>query len=1191
MSALKETHALIIGISNYQYVPSLTSAVINDAKQVYEILSDSRIGGYDKSNITLLLDEEATKTNIQRELSHLSIAKPESTVLIYFSGHGARPQTEGERLSYLLSYETHLEQIADTAISEEELTKYLNAIPSEQIVLILDCCHAAGLSMIKTALEEAFPNFKGGLSEKAYDAFGHNRVVIASSRASEVSYILNGEIHSLFTKHLLSAFRHTPALTTIFDIFNQIEAKFATEKVRQHPVLKASLERNFPVLFPPIKPAMVFLDNRAGVTLAEEEIDLLKKIFEGHPRITLLKEFGHGQGGCRVLDVKPFDRKGNYQKNVVVKMGPLSLIVKEQSAYLDYAVPKFSSIVSLRKEITKHPTLDLAGIVYALAGDGIFSVESLQQMIQVTPLVIKDISDLLIKDLFPSFKTVWTGSQLIQDSLIRHSYDKLLPVNLFLDHTPDQNPDEIYHASTIDPVTIKSSLGAILSLKGFVITEIDTKKRLLTLDTPYQWSQEPEPLIGGYRVRFKLRENDNVDIYREGDQLSNIIGTVRVNRMHQLKEACALEVAQHFDLSSPRLQLQPPIDLPNPLFITQKILSQRLNMQFAYIHGDLNLNNVLVIDGRHPQIIDFAEIRFDHILHDFLRLESNLWIYLVTHLLQQKNGSNLDVYYLVTGLNAGSDQDTLFPPKLQQAYQVIQVVRGAARAYLSDPSNDREYQIGLFLYLVGSLKFSVLDKIPKTRTVLFIAAAATAAYLLNEDDPLLPLPVSPERIDYDDLRIVISSQTPDHYLIEIKSRLLPHPVFKHTIKKREIGNYLVSLTAEPHRLSEIGQILYQQIFPEDLERSIHTYLMSAADANTPRQVLLDLRDAPELQIFPWEYLTNRASSTCLGSLPNIHLSRIGNSYDLSTQPIEGPIRVLITTNRAALETESYQASIQSLKSLRHGNQENFDFTILESCEFNDFRRKLLQESEWNTPYHIWHHIATDENPELFAGLPFEDGYIDVKQINTVLYQSVPLKLGFFYLLNQERSFGLPFDFINFALPLIALLREDGSSLQLIQAVERSYQGLLNQPAYTALQDARRGMFLAADPTNVVQPNYLIVRKTKNPIICKSLSNIGGKNDTFETATKKFKITQVNSGVIRARNFRRTGVEIIGEPIQSVSSRFDPQVEQIEITQNNEGTIDADMVEEAGLRQIHNIDVNDYLEALIEKARIITEQSK
>nr|MBC8446775.1 TIR domain-containing protein [Chloroflexota bacterium] len=171
----------------------------------------------------------------------------------YISSHGGRLETGPHAGEYLLpadvDYSTG-QSVAQTAISGAEFTEALRAIRARKVVVVFDCCHSGGIGQPKDATA---PAIKTGFSESYYDALkeGRGRVILASSRSNEVSWVLPGAANSLFTQHLLAGLRGGIAsddgLIRIFDLFEYLQPRVTGDQSSQHPIFKAELEENFPV--------------------------------------------------------------------------------------------------------------------------------------------------------------------------------------------------------------------------------------------------------------------------------------------------------------------------------------------------------------------------------------------------------------------------------------------------------------------------------------------------------------------------------------------------------------------------------------------------------------------------------------------------------------------------------------------------------------------------------------------------------------------------------------------------------------------------------------------------------------------------------------------------------------------------------------------------------------------------------
>ncbi|MCE7938198.1 hypothetical protein DCC79_07645 [bacterium] len=162
--------------------------------------------------------------------------------------------------------------------------------------------------------------------------------------------------------------------------------------------------------------------------------------------------------------------------------------------------------------------------------------------------------------------------------------------------------------------------------------------------------------------------------------------------------------------------------LPNPLVALPGLLRQPIPHRVATIHGDLNLENVLVDpEARTVQLIDFSHSREDHVLHDLLRLETGL----VTRVLPDKLAeAGLDLSAVIDvyrRLHVAAD-DAPADPALRAVYVGLVAVRKAALLLLADPADWREYLWGLAAYLVGAGKYRNLGA--SAKAAAFWAAAA-----------------------------------------------------------------------------------------------------------------------------------------------------------------------------------------------------------------------------------------------------------------------------------------------------------------------------------------------------------------------------------------------------------------------------------------------------------------------------------
>ncbi len=254
MPAMENAYALVVGIANYQNINKLPLTVLKDAQDIYDLLIDSHHCGYSKDNVTLLKDKKATRTALCETFTKLAQqSNQDSTVFIYISSHGGQIEYGAHKGDYLLPVDvdyTSGASLAQTAISGTQFTEALRAIPARKIVVIFDCCHAGGIGQPK---DPTAPTIKAGLPDSFYDALkqGQGRVILASSRDTESSWVMPNAANSLFTQHLLAGIcggiLSDDGLIRIFDLFEYIQPKVTADQPNQHPIFKAELEENIPI--------------------------------------------------------------------------------------------------------------------------------------------------------------------------------------------------------------------------------------------------------------------------------------------------------------------------------------------------------------------------------------------------------------------------------------------------------------------------------------------------------------------------------------------------------------------------------------------------------------------------------------------------------------------------------------------------------------------------------------------------------------------------------------------------------------------------------------------------------------------------------------------------------------------------------------------------------------------------------
>ncbi|HEX3254054.1 MAG TPA: caspase family protein [Pyrinomonadaceae bacterium] len=195
-------HALLVGAGGD--LPN----TVKDAQGLASILRNDRRCAYPKTQVRTLTGAKSGRAAVLDALDELSKLQPDSSVIIYFSGHGYRVEQAGKTAHYLLTHGYDLDLLESTTINGDEFAAKLEKINSKRLLVLLDCCHAGGFNMssaTQKAKSVSAKFTKAQMPIEALRAFEKRkgRVLIASSRGSEESFA--GEPYSVFTTALIAA--------------------------------------------------------------------------------------------------------------------------------------------------------------------------------------------------------------------------------------------------------------------------------------------------------------------------------------------------------------------------------------------------------------------------------------------------------------------------------------------------------------------------------------------------------------------------------------------------------------------------------------------------------------------------------------------------------------------------------------------------------------------------------------------------------------------------------------------------------------------------------------------------------------------------------------------------------------------------------------------------------------------------
>jgi len=228
-------YALLIGVGQCAELKFSLPVTVKDIQALRQNLIDPALCAYpdNEQHMRLLHDQSATQQAILEGLTWLktqATADPEATAIVYYSGHGWL-ETDSNRY-YLIPHDFDVYDWHATALAATDFNHALHQIPAKRLLIILDCCHAAGMATAKG--EEADVRLPKGVIPTAdpkglIEALkqGEGRVVFTSCRGKQSSWIRPDSTLSVYTHHLIEALQGAASQAgatevTVFDLANHL---------------------------------------------------------------------------------------------------------------------------------------------------------------------------------------------------------------------------------------------------------------------------------------------------------------------------------------------------------------------------------------------------------------------------------------------------------------------------------------------------------------------------------------------------------------------------------------------------------------------------------------------------------------------------------------------------------------------------------------------------------------------------------------------------------------------------------------------------------------------------------------------------------------------------------------------------------------------------------------------------------
>ncbi|MBI2386493.1 MAG: caspase family protein [Elusimicrobia bacterium] len=187
--------AIVVGIETYSDIASKAPYAERDADA---FKAHVRALGVPERNIVLLKGAKAGKASLEKNLEQWlpRMAKADSRVYFYFSGHGAPDVKTGQ--AYLVPWDGDPNFLESTGYPVAKLYKKLGELPARQVLVAMDSCFsgAGGRSVLASGARPLVAKIDTGAAPATV-------TVLAASAANEISGSLDDKGHGAFTYFLL----------------------------------------------------------------------------------------------------------------------------------------------------------------------------------------------------------------------------------------------------------------------------------------------------------------------------------------------------------------------------------------------------------------------------------------------------------------------------------------------------------------------------------------------------------------------------------------------------------------------------------------------------------------------------------------------------------------------------------------------------------------------------------------------------------------------------------------------------------------------------------------------------------------------------------------------------------------------------------------------------------------------------
>lgn len=191
-------YALVVGVGTYQNGINPLQYASTDAVNFYNYLVSPTGGRFDRQDVILLRDQQATKAAIVNALNEIRAeAKEDDLVIVYLSSHGTPPDKFGG--VYVATYDSQVkprESIWNTSISADILRDFIQGVRAKRLVMVMDACYSNGAY---TQVSGFLPSGSKSLTNEEDEGYGRSNKYMSQRLLGAKDIIIDENVQSSST--------------------------------------------------------------------------------------------------------------------------------------------------------------------------------------------------------------------------------------------------------------------------------------------------------------------------------------------------------------------------------------------------------------------------------------------------------------------------------------------------------------------------------------------------------------------------------------------------------------------------------------------------------------------------------------------------------------------------------------------------------------------------------------------------------------------------------------------------------------------------------------------------------------------------------------------------------------------------------------------------------------------------------